>query len=382
MGSGARVVWSLVVSIPMCIGLAGCCVVGDRAGAFEKRGLQERDVSYPKPHPKKEVRRDLPPKKEAKQKRDKPVKLARLDKVAPVKKAKQVKQPPQMLTLLRTVKDVSLPQSIVYDPKKLQFYVSRLGSKPGDNTGQIALLSRDGSLVAPDWIQGLDQPRGLALLGDYLYVADGKALVEIDIANSKISNRFVIDDVFYFYDVVANSQGQLFVSAPLNNAIYVLEKGQSLKLWVQSSQLSGPNGLAIENDDLYVGSIGLETTDKASASANEKKGGLYKVSLSDKAIKPFTAYRLPPIASLASDEQGFVYASDEDGASLFQFDLSDGSFVEEINVARTFGLKQTTGLGDFAYLTGSKEFWVPVKSNGHILVFGRSDEKIITQDEP
>ena len=372
MGSGARVVWSLVIGLPMCLGLVGCCIVGDRAGAFEEPRFKERDVSYPQTHPQKDV----------KQEKRQPVKLARLDKIKPVKKAKQVKQSPQMLTLLRTVKDVSLPQSIVYDPKKLQFYVSRLGAKPGDNTGQIALLSRDGSLVAPDWIQGLDQPRGLALLGEHLYVADGKALVEIDIANSKISNRFVIDDVFYFYDVVASYQGQLFVSAPLNNAIYVLEKGQSLKLWVQNSTLSGPNGLAIDQEHLFVGSIGLETVDKPSATANEKRGGLYKVSLQTRVIEPFTTHRLPPIASIASDEQGFVYASDEDGASLFRFDQSNGSFVEEINVARTFGLKQTTGLGDFAYLTGSKEFWVPVKSNGHILVFGRSDEKILTQDEP
>lgn len=293
---------------------------------------------------------------------------------------------PAALTLLRSVMQVAHPQSIIFDKKRLRFYVSRLGEKAADKKGAIALLARDGGLINKAYVKGLNQPRGLAIIGEYLYVADGRSLVQIDVDSAKVINRFEDKDAFYFNDVVASNSGEVFVTAPLTNSINKLTKNGKFELFLQDPKLSGPNSLAIEGDDLYVGSMGLKSGDPKkpgevlkAASANE--GGLFKISLSTKEISKISNEALPQISSIGLDQEGHLYAVGAGASELLKFTLSDGRLAERIDVQKLFKLSDTQGLGDFHYFPTSKEFWVPVKNNGHILVFVRSDATLTSENE-
>lgn len=332
-----------------------------------------------KQSPKKEiVKKEKPKKKLSKSKNTlaalpyAPLKKKPLEK--PVEKTVEKKQP--TLTLLRTVDDVPHPQSIIFDKKRLRFYVSRLGEKAQPDKGSIAMLARDGSVINPSWITGLSQPRGMAVVGKFLYVADGKALLKINIDEAKVVKEYKNKKAFYFYDVAANSKGELFLTDPLSNEISKLSEDEKFEVWVKDPMLSGPNSLVIEKNTIYISSIGL----KKSGTSGTKTGGIYKIDSESKAITPLTKQKnLPKFSSIGLDGEGTVYATTDGTADLMRFSTKNGELKESINVQKIFNLKETQGLSDFQYFPQSKEFWVPVKNNGHILVFVRSDEALLSE---
>ena len=365
--------------------LLGACCLPSAFGGVDHEGdlavdipLPERRVDFPLEE-KKPVQKLALKRKEGQSSPDmeKRQELAGLPgKDSSVLKKKKPDAGPE-LVLLRRVDQLSLPQSILFDSKRLRFYVSRLGDdRP--KSGAVALLARDGSVIDLKWVSGLEQPRGMAIAGGRLYVADGKALVVIDIDTGKVVERFAAPKAFYLNDVVAVANGDLYVTDPLTNSIYVLRDGTSFVLWLQSSALSGPNGIMVLGDDLFVGSIGLQIGEKNP----EPKGAIFKVSLGSKSVRRFANGALPPLAGVVTDGDGHIYATDDKGALLLKFSLKNGRLLERLDVGTAFNLKDTVGLGDFTYLMSSKEFWVPVKSNGHILVFGRKDAQFTSDDQP
>ena len=283
------------------------------------------------------------------------------------------KKPP--LTLLRQINDLPHPQSILFDEKRLRFYVSRLGKQAEKSKGSIAMLARDGSIINREWIKGLDQPRGLAMVDNYLYVADGKSLLKVDVETAKIEKRYEQPDAFYLYDVSATKSGELFVTDPLSNTILTLKKDEELKVWLHDKKLEGPNSIIVKDDQLFVSSIGLN-----SASTKQETGKIIKINRSSKAITPFSKQKeMKKVASLALDEEGSLYATTVGAPHLMRLSLKEGKLQEDINVQSIFNLKDEQGLADFYYFPQSKEFWVPVKNNGHILVFVRSDAALLTE---
>lgn len=301
------------------------------------------------------------------------------------------------LTLLRKVEEIQRPQSVTFDKKRLRFYVSRHGAKSADKKGAISLLARDGSLTDVNWVTGLGQPRGMAVVGDFLFVADGSSLVKIDIGKAVVVETYEIDGTFFFNDVAASSDGDVFVTDPLMNSIYKLrhsanENGvgrekNSLRVWLQSARLSGPNSLFVEGDQMFVGSIGLNKRDEVKGAAqvddnakDQPIGGLFKVDLNSKKIARLSQVSLPQLSSVVPDGEGSIYATTSGKANLLRFSISSGKLLESIDVARQFQLKSASSLGDIQYFSQSKEFWVPVKDNGHLLVFVRSDAVLLSEE--
>jgi|GEM_PF-5276488 len=294
-------------------------------------------------------------------------------------KAHNIAQGPT-LKLLRSVGNLSHPQSITFDKKRLRFYVSQLGEKAQPSTGSIALLARDGSVINKEWIKGLNQPRGMAMMNNMLYVADGKSLLKIDVDAAKIVKRFEQPNSFYLYDVSASKQGDVYVSDPLSNSILKLERDETFEVWLKDKKLEGPNSLAVKEDRLYVSSIGLKSSVPQQGRENFNSGKINQVHLETKKISPLTSHNnLKKIASLGIDEEGTIYATSLGAPKLMRFSLKDGQLLENIDVQKSFDLNETQGLADFLYFPQSKEFWVPVKNNGHILVFVRSDATLLSE---
>lgn len=358
-----------ILCVSMVAHLAACCLPPANS-AYQQRPIIEQRSE------KQAIKKS---KRSQKKKKSKSHQQAALNKekggVEPQGESAEQKssnnKPP--LTLLRQIDNLPHPQSILYDEKRLRFYVSRLGAQAENSKGSIALLSRDGSIINSEWISGLDQPRGMAMVDQYLYVADGKSLLKIDVETAKVSKRYERPSAFYLYDVSATNKGDIFITDPLSNTILLLSKDEELKVWLEDKSLEGPNSVIADKGKLYISSIGLNR-----ANSSQESGKIYKIDQSTKEIEPFTKQKaLKKIASLALDEKGSVYAATVGAPNLLRLSAKDGELLENINVQEIFNLKDEQGLADFIYFPQSKEFWVPVKNNGHILVFVRSDATLL-----
>lgn len=178
-----------------------------------------------------------------------------------------------------------MPESVVYDEKRQQYYVSNVNKAPlqQDKNGSIGIIKDNGQQKTVDWITGLSSPKGLGLREDMLYVADVKELVIIDVAKGAIAKRIPAPDTMVLNGIAITDEA-VFVSDWMGNAIYtVTENG--LKLWVSSPGLDLPNGLIVKGDYLYVGAWGNKP--KADFST-ETTGNLKRISLKTKNIETLT----------------------------------------------------------------------------------------------
>src|SRR6266446_761191 len=106
------------------------------------------------------------------------------DTTAPVDTARVVPPPPPPAapgaTRMLTVAGFSTPESVLHDSAQDIYFVSNINGSPTakDNNGFISRVRPDGAIENLKFIEGghggvtLDAPKGLAIRGDTLWVAD------------------------------------------------------------------------------------------------------------------------------------------------------------------------------------------------------------------
>ncbi len=106
------------------------------------------------------------------------------------------------------------PESVVYDQANDVLYVSNVNGAPGDRDGNgfISRVSLEGEILELEWVTGMDAPKGLAIVGNKLYVSDIDTLVEININGGAITNRYTAEGGQFFNDVAASADGDVYVS--------------------------------------------------------------------------------------------------------------------------------------------------------------------------
>ena len=137
-----------------------------------------------------------------------------------------------------------------------------------------------GKLIEQHWLTGLNAPKGLAIVGDTLYVADINQFVVIDIKQKKIIKRYPVSDAKFLNDVVADTAGNVYVSDMLTNTIHRLNQG-NFEVWLQDAALEFPNGLLIEGNKLIVASWGNMTD----GFATDIPGHLKTIDITSKKIQ-------------------------------------------------------------------------------------------------
>lgn len=196
------------------------------------------------------------------------------------------------LTLLWET-EASLPtnESVLFDEATGTIYVSNIGGmdpQAKDGKGSIAIIDKDGKIVNPAWITGLNSPKGMAISNGKLYVTDIDELVEIDIASAKVSNKWKVEGAEFLNDVAAHNGTVYFtdmnkgkVHSYANGAITTVSEGHTtingiavagdgtiygldgsgLKMWhsdgtsmVVNANVTGGDGLVILGDGNFVAS--------------------------------------------------------------------------------------------------------------------------------
>ncbi len=144
---------------------------------------------------------------------------------------------------------VAIPESVL--PVKEIMYVSEIDGAPWgrDGKGEVGKLTRDGKVIDLNWITGLNAPKGLAIDGDLLYVADLDELVVISISQNKIDHRIKIAGAEGLNDVTVDENGIVYVSDTQKACVFRVENGAAT-LYLEN--IKGANGVKSVGDKLYV----------------------------------------------------------------------------------------------------------------------------------
>jgi hypothetical protein len=169
------------------------------------------------------------------------------------------------------------PKAVLYDAAADVYLVSNVdgGLADADGKGFISRLAPDGTLLELEWIGSeaagavLDAPKGMALVGDKLFVADINKVRSFDRQTGKPMGQVVIESATFLNDVAAAPDGKLYVSDsgfgqikgladPQKNgrdAVYVIDGVQAATALAKGAELGQPSGLLADGTGVWVSTL-------------------------------------------------------------------------------------------------------------------------------
>ncbi len=123
-------------------------------------------------------------------------------------------------TKVGEVSGLSTPESAIFDAIRGVWYISNINGVPNDadNNGFITRVSADLATVDTMFIAGgvggvtLDAPKGMALVGDTLWVADISNVRAFHVTTGAPVASVAVDGAVFLNDVVVGAQGTLYIS--------------------------------------------------------------------------------------------------------------------------------------------------------------------------
>ena len=153
-----------------------------------------------------------------------------------------------------TVTGLRTPESSLVGPDG-RVYVSEIGEFGKDGDGQVSVIDQDGQPRI--FASGMDDPKGLAVFGNDLYVADKTRILKVGM-DGKWS-VFVAAEAFpvvpqFLNDLETDAQGNLYVSDSgdlkgKGGAIYRVGRNGKVALVTngeKDARVLGPNGLLMD----------------------------------------------------------------------------------------------------------------------------------------
>jgi DNA-binding beta-propeller fold protein YncE len=150
------------------------------------------------------------------------------------------------------------PDSFIVDPSTGVYYVSNVSGplRIKDNNAFIAKIDPTGKLVDRDFILSgkkgvhLNAPKGLALSGNNLYVADLNGVRRFDKASGKPLGSIDLSllGARFLNGLAVGPEGHLFVSDTTGNTIYRINPANNFQITIlaKGPKLGNPKGLVYE----------------------------------------------------------------------------------------------------------------------------------------
>ena len=264
-------------------------------------------------------------------------------------------QVPTLTEAWRVTAGLALPESVVYDEARDALYVSNIGSgdvNEPDGNGYLSKIGTDGQVIEEAWVVGLDGPKGLALDGDRLYVADIDELLEVDVEAGTVLNRYPVEGAAFLNDVALGEGGAVFVSDSGTGRIHRLADGQ-MEVWLDDPNVRSPNGLHLADGDLVVAA--------ADSTAENAGGARYvrRVSAADHAVEPLgTTSPVGGLDAVEPDGRGGFFVSDWGAGQVHHYAPEAGA---------TLLLELSQGTADLDYAAG--RLYLPVMIAGELIAY-------------
>lgn len=208
------------------------------------------------------------------------------------------------------------PAAAVWHEASQNWFVSNLGgSQATEAGGWISRIPRRDVKVEPVFVEGLRAPRGIATVGDMLYVAEVEAVAVVSVSRRVVERRQPIPGARRLSGVAADGEGNLYVSDLLTDTIHLLPKAGPPRVFLKSKDLAGPNGLWVDGSDLLVASWG-PVTDGATLQTRGP-GRLQRIDLKTRRLKAFDSPApTGRLAGVVRSPEGLVVADAGTGRVL------------------------------------------------------------------
>ena len=268
---------------------------------------------------------------------------------------------------------LSSPESVLKSPDGRSFYISNVGpalapsEKDGD--GFITEASRFGRIIKKRFLprgdDKLDSPKGMALVGRTLYVADVDRLVGFDTRSRRqvFSMDLSSEGTVFLNDITVKSQTVLYVSATDIGKIFEVslkDEGRRGEYKVLEGDYPGVNGLYYDKESSSLYLVGFGTADG--------KGGLGVIFYDKEYNLKYEVLtgpvgmldgirRLPGRRLLISD---WVESGKAGRLIVYSIDTKEISEVELSSDVK--------GPADFYYDVTSKQIWLPGMVEGKVFI--------------
>lgn len=224
---------------------------------------------------------------------------------------------------VNAVSGLKMPESVVVS-KDGNVYVSEIGEFGKDGDGQITHISPSGQVQV--FATGLDDPKGLAIIGNDVYVADKTRILKITPQGQW--TVFVEAKSFstapqFLNDLEADTQGNLYVSDSGDlkgtwGAIYKISPQGQVTMLIETNddaRVKSPNGLLMSSDE-----SNLLWVDFSS-------GTLYSLNLGTKQMVEL-AQGFGGSDGIVRTPNGSVYVSDWKNGKVFRVKQGEVSLLK------------------------------------------------------
>lgn len=167
------------------------------------------------------------------------------------------------------------PESVVFDKKRDVYLVSNINGSPHgkDQNGfisKITPLDDDKYKVDTKFIDGagakskLDAPKGLAIVGDTLYVADLDRVRLFDATTGTAQGEIELPGATFANGVAGGKNGLVYVTdsgldekfaSNGSDAVWLIKNGKAKKI-ISGPELGGPNGVVAGDGGVWVTTFG------------------------------------------------------------------------------------------------------------------------------
>lgn len=157
---------------------------------------------------------------------------------------------PKLVKKWETEASLKVPESVLFDASRGVLYVTNIEGEPwgDDGKGSVGKIGLDGKVQEVEWVTGLSAPKGMALVGNRLYIGDIDRVVVVDVEQGKVVEKIVVAGARGLNDVAADSRGVVYVSDSRERKIHALRNGSAS---VVLEGLRAPNGVHVHQDQLY-----------------------------------------------------------------------------------------------------------------------------------
>lgn len=211
----------------------------------------------------------------------------------------------ESVLLIKKVKGFSHPESVIFDEENEVLYVSNIGDEK-ENDGFISRMGADGEKMDIKWITNLNDPKGLLLHNERLWVTDVTDLIIMDIHTAEIIARIPVEGAKSLNDITVDDQGVIYISDLEKSSIFSRDERGEIVEWINSEALANPNGLLVVENDIYVASWG-----------DSKNGNLLRVNMDSKKIEQVTRAGLGNLDGIQLNKEGEFYVSDWDTGTIY-----------------------------------------------------------------
>lgn len=170
------------------------------------------------------------------------------------------------------IEGFSTPESVLHDVERDVYLVANINGSPvdKDDNGFISRVSPDGEILELRWIDGaseevtLNAPKGMAITGGKLYVADIDAVRVFDAADGTPIQSIEVPGATFLNDVAAIPDGSIVVSdtgfglvdgalGPTGaDALLVIDPAGEVTKLISGDAIPHPNGVTWADDAIWV----------------------------------------------------------------------------------------------------------------------------------